>query len=137
MTVKRRRSNVAKKKKVLQALQTHLGVVTKACQDAEINRKTYYEWLKVDPQFKKDVEEIRYVTNEEILDFAESALFKQIRDGNITAIWNLLKSKGKDRGYQEQSTINIKPLEVKYILPEGIKEQDQLPENDQKLLENE
>jgi len=38
-------------------------------------------------------------------DFAESALFKQIAKGNITAIIFYLKTQAKDRGYIERSEI--------------------------------
>lgn len=37
------------------------------------------------------------------LDFAESELFKQIKEGNITGVIFFLKTKGKKRGYIERS----------------------------------
>ena len=39
------------------------------------------------------------------IDFAESQLHKQIRDGNSTATIFFLKTKGKKRGYVERQEI--------------------------------
>ena len=49
------------------------------------------------------VEDLQDIT----LDFAESQLHKQIKDGNTTATIFLLKTKGKKRGYIERSEIKV------------------------------
>jgi hypothetical protein len=41
------------------------------------------------------------------LDFAESQLYKQIKDGSTTATIFYLKTKGKQRGYVERQQIDI------------------------------
>lgn len=86
------------KKNVLKALEKSLGVVTTACKLAEVGRTQYYTWLKEDEAFKTAVNDIENIT----LDFAESQLHKQIRDGNTTATIFFLKTKGKKRGYVER-----------------------------------
>lgn len=99
-----------KKKAVLAALEKSLGVVTTACKIAECGRTQYYTWIKEDEDFKKAVEEIDNV----VLDFAESQLHSQIRDGNSTATIFFLKTKGKKRGYVEQFNYSdVTPAELR------------------------
>ena len=43
----------------------------------------------------------------EALDFAETALFDQIKDGNPQSTMFYLKTKGKLRGYTERSELDI------------------------------
>ena len=91
------------KKAVLIALEKSLGVVTAACKQAGVGRTQFYEWLRTDEEFAKQVEDIRDVT----LDFAESALYQQIKKGNTAATIFLLKNKGKDRGYIERQEYDL------------------------------
>ena len=89
------------KKAILDALEKSLGVVTTACKSVGIGRTTFYDWIKEDPEFKKKVKDI----NDIALDFAESSLHKQIKDGNTAATIFYLKTKGKKRGYVERQEI--------------------------------
>ncbi len=89
------------KKAVLEALEKTLGIVTQACKIVGVGRTQYYDWLKNDMQFRKQVEDISNIT----LDFAESQLHKQIKDGNTSATIFFLKTKGKKRGYIETSEV--------------------------------
>jgi len=93
------------KKAMVEAMIKSLGIVTTACKKVDIHRSTYYEWLKNDEDFKKQVEDISDIA----LDFAESKLHKQIDNDNITAIIFYLKTKGKSRGYVER----VEQVEVK------------------------
>lgn len=87
------------KKGMLEALTSSLGVVTTACKQIGITRQTHYRWLREDPQYADDVQDLANVT----LDFAESKLHEQIMEGNTAAIIFFLKTKGKGRGYIERS----------------------------------
>ena len=89
------------KKAMLDALEKSLGVVTAACKAVGIGRTTHYLWMQEDAEYKKAVEEISDVA----IDFAESQLHKQIKDGNSTATIFYLKTKGKKRGYVERQEI--------------------------------
>jgi len=89
------------KKAMIEALEKSLGVVTTACKTVGIGRTTFYGWLQDDPEFAKEVDDIQNIT----LDFAESQLHKQIKDGNTTATIFYLKTKGKKRGYIERQEI--------------------------------
>ena len=91
------------KKRMLEELENALGIVTMACKNADISRKTFYEWKKKDKEFEKQVKDIQEIT----VDFVESQLHRQIRDGNGTATIFYLKTKAKHRGYVEQQDITI------------------------------
>ena len=91
------------KKQIIKALEQSLGVVTVACKNVGIARVTFYEWYKKDEDFKKSVDSIEDIA----LDFAESQLHKQIKDGNVTATIFYLKTKGVKRGYVERQDHNI------------------------------
>ena len=95
------KSRHIKKESILKALEQTGGVVNNACKIAKIPRSTFYKWLKEDEEFALAVQEIENVA----LDFAESQLHEQIRDGNTTATIFLLKTKGKKRGYIERQEI--------------------------------
>jgi len=76
------------------------GNITLACKAVNINRCTYYRWLKND-KFENKVNEIA----ESLVDFAESQLLLLMKAQNPTAIIFFLKTKGKSRGYSETHEI--------------------------------
>jgi hypothetical protein len=87
---------------MLDALEKSLGVVTSACKTVGIGRTTHYLWMDSDPEYKAAVDSIADVA----IDFAESQLHKQIKEGNSTATIFFLKTKGKKRGYVERQEID-------------------------------
>lgn len=110
-----KQQNPTQKKAMIQALEKSLGVVTSACKSVGINRSTHYEWLKTDEEYKKAVEDVENIA----LDFAESQLHKQIKDGNTAGTIFYLKTKGKKRGYVERQEIQqettYKSLDINII----------------------
>tara|TARA_R100001443_G_C3343980_1_gene175115 strand:+ start:321 stop:677 length:357 start_codon:yes stop_codon:yes gene_type:complete len=92
-----------KKEAVLDALEKSLGVVTTAVKLAGISRSIFYKWLKEDQEFAKAVKEIENIA----LDFAESQLHSQMKDGNTSATIFYLKCKGKKRGFYEKQQIDM------------------------------
>lgn len=90
------------KKAILEALEQSLGVVTSACKKVGVGRTTFYGWLADDKEFAEAVKDIENVA----LDFAESQLHKQIKDGSAAATIFFLKTKGKKRGYVERQEIS-------------------------------
>ena len=68
------------KQSLINALEKSMGVVTTACKSVGIHRSTFYEYYNNDPDFKKEVNDIGNLA----LDFTESKMFEQIRDGNTT-----------------------------------------------------
>ena len=80
------------KKRLLKALEKNLGIVTKSCKEVDIARSTYYEYYNNDEVFKKAVDELSNVA----LDFVESALHNQIKEGVPSSTMFYLKTKGKN-----------------------------------------
>lgn len=89
------------KKKVLEALEEHHGIVTNACKAVNVGRSTFYKWINEDEEFKKAVDDVQDVA----IDFVESKLFQQIDEGNPTSTIFYLKTKAKKRGYIERQEI--------------------------------
>jgi len=104
----RDKASEAKKAKMEKRKQDFLNLfeqkannIMLTCKAIGIERATYYQWYKEDDEFKEKVEHL----NEGQIDFAETALKKQIQDGNITAIIFFLKTKGRSRGYVERTEL--------------------------------
>lgn len=95
--------NQAPKKKaaMLEALRRSGGNISVACKSVGIPRKTHYKWLKDDEKYAEAVDEV----TDEIGDYVESELIKQVRAHNLTAIIFYCKTKLKNRGYFEKGEI--------------------------------
>lgn len=91
------------KKKLLEALEKTLGIVSSACKIVDVNRSTFYMYYNDDKEFKKEVDSL----NDVALDFAESKLLENIKDKKETSIIFYLKTKGKKRGYIERTETDI------------------------------
>lgn len=98
------------KKAMIDALEKSLGIVTTACKAVGIARETHYRWMREDEEYSESVKSIEDIA----LDFAESQLHKQIRDGEVSSTIFFLKTKGKRRGYIERQEIdsNIAPVQI-------------------------
>ncbi len=86
-----------RKQSLLAALRETRGIVSTACARAGVARRTFYNWLDTDKDFKRAVEDV----NEEAVDFAEGKLLERIEAGAERSIIFFLKTRGKDRGYRE------------------------------------
>lgn len=95
-------TTVHNKKKVLEALEKTLGIVTSACKMCDVSRTQFYIWYKEDAEFNKAVDEVEGMA----LDFAESKLLENIKSKKETSIIFYLKTKGKKRGYIEKQEID-------------------------------
>ena len=89
------------KKRMIDALCLSYGVVTSACNAADIPRSTFYNWLQTDPDFKAAVADV----NDIAIDFVEGKLYEKIKAGDTIATIFYLKSKAKQRGYVERQEI--------------------------------
>ena len=107
--------NDTQKAAMIEALEKSLGIVTSACNSVGISRNTHYTWLTQDDIYKEAVEEIE----NRALDFAESQLHKQIKEGNTSGTIFYLKTKGKKRGYIERTEVHqettYKSLDINII----------------------
>jgi len=86
------------KKRLLEALEKSLGVVTSACKIAGCSRKTFYLYRSEDEEFAAAVQDISEIA----IDFAETHLHSLIRNGDTSSTIFYLKTKGKKRGYVER-----------------------------------
>lgn len=107
-TEKPRLSTAKRKKKLLKALVSSLGVVDEACKKAKICRTSFYTWMKDDPDFAEKVKDIEDVA----LDFVESQHYELIRMGSTKNILFHLKTKGRHRGYGESKEL----IHKQYVL---------------------
>jgi hypothetical protein len=89
------------KKKLLEALERSLGIVTPACKDVGISRETFYRYYKEDEVFRAAVDDINEIT----LDFTENQLLKKIKEGSERSILFYMKYKARKRGYTDSIDI--------------------------------
>lgn len=89
------------KKKLLEALQVSLGIVTPACKAVGVSRETFYKYYRGDEVFKKAVDDINEIT----LDFAENQLLTKIKEGSERSILFYMKYRGRKRGYNDSLDI--------------------------------
>lgn len=114
------------KKKLLEALERSLGIVTPACKDVGISRDTFYRYYKEDEDFKKKVDDINEIT----LDFAENQLLKKIKEGSERSILFYMKYKARRRGYTDSVDITsggekiISDINVNIVLPKRDEEDE-------------
>ena len=97
--------------RMLEELKRSMGIVSLACDKANLSRTQFYKWLKEDDDFRQKYEEIE----ERQIDFVESRLFQNIKNGDATSIIFYLKTKGKKRGYQEETEIDIRQVDLPII----------------------
>ena len=90
-----------KKEHILKCLKKNLGNISNACEQIGIGRTTFYNWVKDDAGFAEKWHDIEEMS----LDYAETSLKKQIKNGNTSATIFYLKCKAKKRGYIEKQEI--------------------------------
>lgn len=99
----RNKVNRTKQMNFLKALESTLGVVTPACRKTGVSTATHYRWLATDKNYAEAVQLIK----NSAIDFAESALHRQISDGSTAATIFYLKCQGKERGYVERKEVDM------------------------------
>ena len=80
---------VTKKAAILKSL-SHGSTVTAACKAASITPKTYYQWLKDDPEFSKAHDQAQL----DLIKSVESVVYGQAMEGNLRAAIFVLERKG-------------------------------------------
>lgn len=92
------------KRDFVDAMKRSAGIMAPAMQAIGISaRSTIWEWRKEDPAFDAACREATEIA----LDMAESALMKNIKNGDTRAIKFLLSCKGRERGYVEHSQLDV------------------------------
>lgn len=105
------------KKALVQAMAKTLGNVTASCKQVGVDRATYYRYYNEDDEFAAACDDCENIA----LDFVESQLHKQIKEGVPSSTIFYLKTKGKKRGYVERKEIEHEgSIEgFKIVLDEG------------------
>lgn len=90
------------------------GNISMACRQSNIkSRTTYYRWLE-NEEFRDAVENV----NESFIDLAESQLRAAVSRGDMNAVFFLLKTKGKSRGYVERTEQSFSMNEFQKLMQE-------------------
>ena len=97
----------------LVALRGSLGIASTAAKACNLTVKPHYVYMKDDPEYRREVEEIQEMT----LDYVESKLLELINSGKEASTIFYLKTKGKKRGYIEQPGYEIPPDEGEFKMP--------------------
>lgn len=108
----------APKKRLIEALLESKGIVSSACNAADIPRSTHYHWYNHDPEYKDLVDDV----NEVAIDFVEGKLYDKISAGDTIATIFYLKTRAKKRGYVERQEITGKdgePIVINIVMPSG------------------
>lgn len=110
--------NTQKKYDFLLALKNGF-LISDACRECGISRRTYNYWMNNDPDF---AEEARFL-EEEILDVVERSLYKKIVvENNLNAMLFYLRTKGRERGWIEDKDkgtwFQNSEIKITYIVPE-------------------
>lgn len=100
--------------KVANVYAKKAGNISATCTSLGIDRNTFTSWRL---KYKK-LDELLNEIEESLIDFSESKLLEQIQDGNLTAIIFHLKTKGKNRGYVENVSLNASvEADAKVVFP--------------------
>lgn len=95
-----------RKKDMIEALGKCCGIVSHACEKTGVGRRTHYDWVDSDPEYKK----AWLQSKRGAVDLAESTLHKEMKEGGkgaVTAAIFLLKTLGKDQGYIERQEVEV------------------------------
>ncbi len=90
-----------KQKDIEKALRVAGGNVTGAADRLGVPRSTLYRRIKQSKRLQEVLEECREV----LIDEAEAALTRRVRQGHMSAVTFVLKTLGKNRGYVERQEI--------------------------------
>lgn len=85
-------------KQVRDALIEACGLVSRAAQILNVNPAQIYGYLKRWPRLTM----LKTVTDELLLDLAETKLFQLVQEGDKESVRFVLRCKGKSRGWVEQ-----------------------------------
>jgi len=101
------------KKNLETALRECDGNITATSRRMKVTRKAIYDAVQ-----RYDLQSVLDECREELLDAAEGALHTLVRDGHASSVFFLLRTQGRDRGYNEriESTgLNGGPIAIQQI----------------------
>lgn len=106
------------KKEFLIRYEENLGILSPTLKQIGITHYYYHKWMDFDPEFKEDVLSVDRM----VVDFGETALYKNVKAGKEQSIFYLLNAKGSDRGYGklkiDQNVSTTEPVKINIIKPD-------------------
>ena len=103
----------------LEAYENSTCNVSVCCKKIGISRNCFYQWKKEDDDFSESITELE----EGLMDFAETMLYKGIKEGKTAELIFYLKTKAKGRGYVERhehtDLTEREPIEVTIVHPKN------------------
>lgn len=119
------RTQTAREKKIfLKALKKSLGIATTAAIACDVSVSNHYAWYNNDAEYKQQVDALAEVT----IDFAETALLKNVKKGKERSITFFLDRRGRGRGYGKTLDLTTKgdkigeELDLSKLSPKELKE---------------
>jgi len=94
---------IVSREQILEALCGNSGFLQQTAEALNINRVTLWRYIKSDKQLQEEVEQVK----ESLIDFAESQLRTNIKDGKETSLIYFMNCKARHRGYG-----NFKQIEI-------------------------
>jgi|TARA_R100000995_G_scaffold43190_2_gene20195 hypothetical protein len=88
------------KKRMINALESSLGVVTTALKSTELSRTNYYKWLKDDEEFAQKVKDIQNIAK----DFIKSKYYECVKDKVPSVVIHAAKTQ---LGWNETNKLDI------------------------------
>ena len=88
------------KERLLEALESSLGVITTALKSCGLSRTNFYKWLKEDQDFAKKVEEIENIQK----DFIKSKYYECVKDKIPSVVIHAAKTR---LGWNETNRLDI------------------------------
>lgn len=119
-SVRVKMTKAKRKQAALLAYEKTMGNISATCKEVGISRETFYRWMREDKKFETKVSEI----GEANIDFAETVLLKNIREGKETSLIFYLKTKGRERGYIEKIEQDITVNPFLELMQEATSEED-------------
>lgn len=101
---------------IIKVFQSSLGILQVSADKLSITRMTLWKWMQASPELKEALIQAK----EKAVDFAESQLFQNIKEGKEASLIFFLKTQAKHRGYSEAPLINfnIEPQMITNIVIE-------------------
>jgi hypothetical protein len=88
-------------KLITEAIKKNNGYVSRAAKSINCSPSTIFKYSNIHPEVKQAIEEARRNYGTELVDCAEDSLLKRVNDGDVTSILFALKTRGKERGYDQ------------------------------------
>lgn len=88
---------------IIKVFQSSLGILQASAVKLGVTRMTLWSWLQNSPELKEALIQAK----EKAVDFAETQLFQNIKEGKEASLIFFLKTQAKHRGYSEAPIINF------------------------------